>query len=64
MIIKLTNATKEFDGKPFLLNTDVIISVFEGKDTEGRVGIFIFGQNEKTWQIKETVEQVYELVSK
>lgn len=64
MIIKLTNATKEFDGKPFLLNTDVIISVFEGKDTSGNTGIFIFGQNEKTWQIKETVEQVYELVSK
>jgi uncharacterized protein YlzI (FlbEa/FlbD family) len=64
MIIKLTNAVKEMEGKPFLLNTDTIISVFEGKDENELPAIFIYGQNDKTWMIKETVEEVFAMVSK
>lgn len=63
MIIKLTNAVKDFEGKTFLLNSDVIISVYEAKDADGNLGVFIFGQTDKTWQVKETIEQIAELLS-
>ena len=63
MIIKLTNASKEFDGKKFLLNSDEIVSVFEGTDNDGKKAIFIYGKNKDTWQIKETLVQVERLLS-
>lgn len=63
MIIKLTNTIKEYEGKTFLLNTDVIISVYEGVSKEGIPGTFVYGQNDNTWQVKETVEQIFEMLS-
>jgi hypothetical protein len=62
VIVKLTNAVKGFEDKKFLLNTDVIISVYEGVTEEGNPTTFVYGQNDKTWQIKESVIQVEKLL--
>lgn len=63
MIIKLKNAVKEFEGKAFLLNSDIIVSVYEAKDSDGKPGTFVYGSNDKTWQVQETVEQIYKKLS-
>jgi hypothetical protein len=62
MIIKLTNAVKEYEGKKFLLNSDIIATVYEGLNEDGKPAVFVFSQNEKTWQVKETVAQVEKLL--
>jgi hypothetical protein len=62
MIIKLTNAVKDYEGKKFLLNSDIIATVYEGVNEDGKPAVFIFSQNEKTWQVKETILQIEELL--
>jgi hypothetical protein len=63
MIIKLKNAVEEFKGKVFLLNSDIIVSVYESKDDKGNLGTFVYGSNDKTWQVEDTVEQIYKKLS-
>ncbi len=64
MIIKLKNAVEEFKGKMFLLNSDIIISVYEAKDADGNPAVFVYGTNDKTWQVQDTVEEIYGQLTK
>ena len=64
MIIKLTNAAKEFKGDKILLNPNFIISAFEGKDESGKKAVFIYGAQSNTWQVKESIEDIYEMLEK
>jgi hypothetical protein len=64
MIIKLKNAVEEFKDKQFLLNSDIIVSVYEAKDEKGNMAVFVYGSNDKTWQVQDTVEEIYEQLNK
>ena len=64
MILKLKNAVEEFKGKEFLLNSDIIVSVYEAKDEKGNMGVFVYGSNDKTWQVQDTIEEIYGQLNK
>jgi len=69
MIIRLTNAAKEYEGEPLLLNTKHILSVFgieEVKDVDGKKMITyptaIYTVTQQSWTVEESVKEVYELI--
>jgi len=69
MIIRLTNASKEYEGEPLLLNTKHILSVFgieEVKDVDGKKMITyptaIYTITQQSWTVEESVKEVYELI--
>jgi hypothetical protein len=64
MIIKLTNASKEFKGDKILLNPNFIISAFEGKDDAGKKAVYIYGAQSNTWQVKESIDDIYGMLQK
>jgi hypothetical protein len=64
VIIKLTNSHADFKGKKVLINSDHILSVFESKTADNKKATFVYVDKENTWQVSETVEQIYEMVSK
>lgn len=62
MIIKLTNATPEYDGQPILLNTRHILSVFETTQKVNEAAAIsvtnIYMVTQQSWSVKETVEEI------
>jgi hypothetical protein len=69
MIIKLTNASKEYPGEPLLINTRHILSVFgveEVKEIEGKKEITyptaIYTVTQQSWTVEEPVKEIYELI--
>lgn len=62
MLIKLTNATKEHENKPLLLNPRHIISVFPKPVDDDKSVTIIFGILQTSWEVQETVDQVYEMI--
>ena len=69
MIIKLTNASKEYSGEPLLLNTKHILSVFgveEVKEVDGKKIITyptaIYTITQQSWSVEESVKEVHELI--
>ena len=69
MIIKLTNASKEYAGEPILLNTKHILSVFsieEVKEVEGKKEIAyvtsIYMVTQQSWSVEESVKEIYDLL--
>lgn len=70
MIIRLTNASKEYEGEPLLLNTKHILSVFgieEVKEVDGVKMITyptsIYTVTQQSWSVEESVKEVYELIN-
>jgi hypothetical protein len=67
MIIKLTNAAKDFEGKSLLLNTRHILSVFEemkaldDKTIETTTSIYTVTQ--QSWSVKESIDTIHELIN-
>ena len=59
MIIKLKNAIEEYKGKIFLLNSDIIATVYEAKDDNGVDCVFVYSTGDKTWKVLDTVEEIY-----
>jgi hypothetical protein len=64
MIIKLTNANETFKGNPVLINMDKIVSVFSVVNEKDETITFLYYDKENTWQVSETTEEIYEMVSK
>lgn len=68
MLIKLTNASGTQAGQPVILNTDVIVSVFpvpaEFAEAAATAKTLIFCPPHGTWQVENTVEEVFALISK
>lgn len=63
MLIKLTNAAKGRIGDSLILNTDFIMSLFENKQEDSETKVtFAYSVNGTTWEIKETVEEISELI--
>lgn len=67
MIIKLTNASKEYDGKTLLINSRHILSVFEGvkmlDDNTVETVTNIYTVTKESWIVKETIEDIYNKVN-
>ena len=63
MLIKLTNAHPEHKGKSLIINTELVLSFFEGANEDGEEVVFIFGVHGNTWQVTDTVDEVMAQVS-
>ena len=71
MIIKLTNASKEYDGEPLLLNVRHILSVFGTTDItevdgkkEFTYPTAIYTITQQSWTVEESVKEIYEMITK
>lgn len=65
MFIKLTNATKEFDGEILIINSDHIISIFEIQEKDGDVEVSktnLYTITQQAWVVSEPVNEVYKLI--
>jgi uncharacterized protein YlzI (FlbEa/FlbD family) len=69
MIIKLTNASKDYEGEPLLLNTRHILSVYgitdiaevDGKK-EFTYPTAIYTITQQSWTVEESVKEVHEMI--
>lgn len=68
MLIKLTNASKQFEGQSILINTDMVLSVYRGLqlETDGTPTdievTYVFMPPHGSWEVQETPEQVMKLI--
>jgi len=66
MIIELTNASPEHEGKPILLNTRHMLSAFEItqeiSDKTYVTSTNIYMVTQQSWVVKESIEYIYELI--
>ena len=65
MLIQLTNATQTRKGKPILINTDMIVSIFSENVIHSGVEesvTFIHIPPHGTWEVTETVEEIVKLI--
>jgi hypothetical protein len=67
MFIKLTNANPAFAGKPLLIRSDLIVTVYEGMLTheDGSVETitYVFAPPHGEWQVKESVDEVLNMLN-
>jgi len=61
MIIKLTNNAEEFKGKPLLINSEHIMTVFE-IENDDEISTNVYSITQQSWNVKETAEEIYKLV--
>ena len=61
-LIKVTNATEDRNGEGLILNTDLIISFFEHEREDGERVSIAYGMNGNNWEIKETIEEINDLI--
>ena len=64
MIIKLTNAVKQHEGKTLLLNTEHILSIGDVVTDDGRELTTIFSVDKELWEVKETASQIFDMINK
>ena len=67
MLIKLTNASKEYRGDPLLINTSHVISMFPTTLTEGDIietVTNIYSITQQSWQVKESLKEIQKLIEK
>lgn len=63
-MIKLTNATQEFAGAPILLNPSFIVSIYGTIDENEEPITMIYSSLQQTWVVKETVNEIFGMISK
>ena len=68
MLIKLTNAAGTQAGQTVILNTDAMVSIFpvpaEFAEAAATAKTLIFCPPHGTWQVEDTVEEIFALISK
>jgi ABC-type ATPase involved in cell division len=66
MIIRLTNASKDFKGQEILINTRHIISVFQDNlildDKTVEIVSNIYAVTQQSWVVKETVNEIFKMI--
>jgi hypothetical protein len=62
-LIRLTNAVKGRIGEGLILNTDLIASFFEHNQEDGTKVTVAFGMNGNSWEVKEIIDQIAELIN-
>lgn len=60
-LIKLTNASALFKGKPLLINPQYIVSVFEA-ELDGKPVTYVYADTKDSWQVEEDVNTVIWLI--
>lgn len=67
MLIKLTNASAQFDGKTIVINSDHIITMFEDKMLVGTAVeqpiTNVYVPPHGTWQVKESLETICRILA-
>ena len=61
MILKLTNAVMHLQGRPILINTEHIITIYEA-ELEGKIVTFVYGITQDNWQVQESVEEIEKMI--
>ena len=61
MIIKLTNNSKDFKGKPLLINSEHIMTVFE-VENDDETSTNIYSITQQSWIVQESLEDIYKLI--
>ena len=64
MLLKLTNATKGRIGEGLILNTEMMMSFFESTQEDGTKIVVAYGMNGNSWEVRETIEEIMEMVGK
>lgn len=59
-LIKLTNAAKGRIGDSLILNTDLIVSMFDHTNEDGEKVTAAFGVGGNSWEVKETIDEIME----
>lgn len=62
MLIKLTNNAEEFKGKPLLINSEHIMTIFE-IENDDEVSTNVYSITQQSWNVSETVDEIYALVT-
>ena len=62
-LIKLTNAHKDHKDKSLIINTEYIASFFPSKNEDEEEVVFAFGVQGNTWQIKESIDEIMEMIN-
>ena len=62
-MIKITNATKEYKDKTLLINPEHIMAVFETIVDDITV-TNIYSVTQQSWQVTETIDEVYSIINK
>jgi hypothetical protein len=62
-LIKLTNATKGRIGEGLILNTDLIVSFFIHTQEDGAKVTVAFGMNGNSWEVSETIDEVFSQIN-
>jgi hypothetical protein len=64
MFKSFTNAVEDFKGKKIVVNTDFIITVFEGQNEEKTENFTIlYGGDKGFWQVQESIESVIKILN-
>lgn len=70
MFVKLTNAVDTYKCQPLIIRKDVILSVYTGLvevNVDGEIGVtmrtIVYSSPDLQWQVEESVDYVYELLS-
>jgi hypothetical protein len=61
MLLKLNNAHQEHKEKSLIINTELVLSFFEGTNEAGEDVVFIFGVHGNTWQVSNTIDEIMEM---
>jgi hypothetical protein len=68
MLINLTNASPAFKGQPILIKSDIILTVYRGdamrEDGTMDSVTFIYAQPHGTWEVQESVMDVYDRINR
>lgn len=62
MLIKLNNAHKDHKGKQLIINSDLVMSFYEGKDEDENEVVFVFGMQGNTWTVSDTIEEIMQQI--
>jgi len=62
MLIKLTNSHHDHLGNFLILNTEMIVNFFPGKNEHDEDVTFAFGVGGNTWQVKETADEIMSMI--
>jgi hypothetical protein len=62
MLIKLNNAHKDHLGKQLIINSDLVMSFYEGKDEDENDVVFVFGMQGNTWTVSNTIEEIMQQI--
>lgn len=62
-MIKFTNLNRDRLDMPIYINKDHIISVYENRTDEGSLRTMIYGSENNTWHVEESLGEVIKMIN-